>query len=261
MQVSEKRIGTPGGPATVPSASSSSGASPHAAAHNPQERQDGSYFAEGPASTAPAHSSNEPQKTSNWRDLLIWCAIPILVVLVLRLFLFGMYVIPSASMENTIMPGDRVVTTKLAPRFIRLQRGDIVVFRDPDGWLANESTSTNYLIKRVIGLPGDTVACAGAGQPITINGAAINESSYLKPGDEPSMFPFSVTVTAGHLFVMGDNRSNSSDSRYHLNDKNGGLVPESDVVGVAFLRYWPFDRIGWLSAHHDVFQDVPAVTD
>lgn len=205
-----------------------------------------------------SHRATASKESSGWRDFLLWCAVPIIIVVVLRVFLFGMYVIPSGSMENTIMPGDRVMTTKLAPRFIKLQRGDVVVFKDPDRWLANESGSSDFLIKRVIGLPGDTVACAGPGQPVTINGAAINESAYLKPGDEPSDFSFSVTVTAGNLFVMGDNRTNSADSRFHLNDANHGLVPEDDVVGVAFLRYWPASRIGWLSSHHEVFKNVPA---
>lgn len=194
-----------------------------------------------------------------WRDLVVWCAIPILIVILLRVFLFGMYVIPSKSMEDTIMPGDRVVTTKLAPKVVSLKRGDIVVFKDPANWLAAEQTgnSTEYLIKRLIGLPGDVVACEGNGAPVTINGVAIDESSYIKPGTAPSAFAFKTTVTEGHVFVLGDNRANSADSRFHQDDGDDGLVPISDVVGVAFARYWPLNRIGWLSAHHDVFADVP----
>lgn len=194
------------------------------------------------------------------RDFIVWLAIPVAIILLLRFFLFGMYVIPSGSMENTIMPNDRVITTKLSPNPIALQRGDIVVFKDPAHWLANEQStfSSDHLIKRLIGLPGDVIECAGNGAPITINGVAIDESSYIKPGTEPSAFPFKATVTAGHIFVMGDNRSNSADSRYHTNDGDHGLVPIEDVVGVAFARYWPLNRIGWLDAHHDVFAQVPS---
>ncbi|WP_129905692.1 signal peptidase I [Bifidobacterium pseudolongum] len=193
------------------------------------------------------------------RDILLWCVLPVLIVLGLRLFVFGLYAIPSGSMENTIMPGDRVITTHLSPRPIALRRGDIIVFKDPANWLENEGASHNSdrLIKRLIGLPGDTVECAGGGAPIVINGVPIDESAYLKPGVEPSRSAFSVTVPAGRLFVLGDNRANSADSRAHTNDGAQGLVPVDDVEGVAFVRYWPLNRMGWLSAHHDVFRDVP----
>ncbi|MCI8754594.1 MAG: signal peptidase I [Bifidobacterium pseudolongum] len=196
------------------------------------------------------------------RDILLWCVLPVLVVLGLRLFVFGLYAIPSGSMENTIMPGDRVITTHLSPRPIALRRGDIVVFKDPANWLANEGATHNSdrLIKRLIGLPGDTVECAGGGAPIVINGVPIDESAYLKPGVEPSRSAFSVTVPAGRLFVLGDNRANSADSRAHTNDGAQGLVPVGDVEGVAFMRYWPLNRVGWLSAHHDVFRAVPSRT-
>lgn len=206
------------------------------------------------------HRDPTPTRTSfTLRDILLWCVLPVLVVLGLRLFVFGMYAIPSGSMENTIMPGDRVITTRLSPRPIALRRGDIVVFKDPANWLANEGVAHNSdrLIKRLIGLPGDTVECAGGGAPIVINGVPIDESAYLKPGVEPSRSAFSVTVPAGRLFVLGDNRANSADSRAHMNDGAQGLVPVGDVEGVAFMRYWPFNRVGWLSAHHDVFRDVP----
>ena len=114
-----------------------------------------------------------------------------------------------------------------------------------------------YLIKRLIGLPGDVVECKGAGQPVTINGGAINETSYIRPGVDPSAFPFSVTVTEGRVFVMGDNRANSADSRYHQDDGDRGLVPISDVVGVGIAKYWPLDRLGAIDDHHEVFKDVP----
>lgn len=251
---------------------------PHTPHHAAPPRTGSSTNPHMPAASAaplpqPQHDPATPTPTAHFRhraptptlapftlrDILLWCVLPVLIVLGLRLFVFGMYAIPSGSMENTIMPGDRVITTRLSPRPIALRRGDIIVFKDPANWLANEGATHNSdrLIKRLIGLPGDTVECAGGGAPIVINGVPIDESAYLKPGVEPSRSAFSVTVPAGRLFVLGDNRANSADSRAHTNDGAQGLVPVDDVEGVAFVRYWPFNRMGWLSAHHDVFRDVP----
>lgn len=195
----------------------------------------------------------------DWKDTLVWCAVPVVIVLLLRLFVFGQYSIPSGSMENTIMPGDAVFASQLTPRFGELKRGDIIVFKDPANWLSTEKQGMfgGYLIKRLIGLPGDTVACAGGGAPITINGVAIDESSYIKPGVNPSDFAFEVTVTSGHVFVLGDNRADSADSRFHADDGAHGLVPISDVAAVAGMRYWPLNRISLLDAHHEVFAAVP----
>ena len=164
-----------------------------------------------------------------------------LIVLLIRIFAVGFYEIPSRSMMDTTVPGDRVVTSKLTPKIFDLQRGDVVVFKDPNNWLNEEQSSApggGYLIKRLIGLP-------------------INETSYIRPGVDPSAFPFSVTVTEGRVFVMGDNRANSADSRYHQDDGDRGLVPISDVVGVGIAKYWPLDRLGAIDDHHEVFKDVP----
>ena len=108
----------------------------------------------------------------DWRDTLIWCGVPVAIVLLVRMFLIGFYVIPSGSMMDTIEPGDRVITTKLTPKLFSLRRGDVVVFKDPDHWLQEENSGRlggDFLIKRLIGLPGDTVACEGPGQPVTVN--------------------------------------------------------------------------------------------
>lgn len=211
-----------------------------------------------------ANTSAEGSESFGWRDTLIWCGIPVIIVLLVRLFLFGFYVIPSGSMMDTIEPGDRVITSKLTPKVFKLQRGDVVVFKDPDHWLRQENSGKlggDFLIKRLIGLPGDTVACEGPGKPVTVNGTAIDESSYIRPGVDPSAFSFSVKVTTGHVFVMGDNRSNSADSRYHQDDSSHGLVPVSDVVGVGLVKYWPLNHISTLDSHHDVFKDVPEGAD
>jgi signal peptidase I len=147
-----------------------------------------------------------------------------------------------------------------------------VVFHDPGGWLtdtATSSTSRNVvvggfentltyigllpsssehdLIKRVIGVPGDVVKCCDSAGRVTVDGVPLAESGYLFPGARPSAVTFNVTVPAGKVWVMGDNRGDSADSRFHLTDKNGPFVPESDIVGPAFVRIWPLSRIGFLS--------------
>ena len=188
-----------------------------------------------------AKEENNSGDSFGLRDTLVWCGIPIIIVLLIRIFLLGFYVIPSGSMMNTIEPGDRVITSKLTPKVFDLKRGDVVVFKDPDHWLRQEDSSK----------------LGGPGKPITINGVAIDESAYIRPDVDPSSFAFNVTVTEGHVFVMGDNRANSADSRYHQGDSSHGLVPISDVVGVGLAKYWPLNRIGGLDAHHEVFADVP----
>ena len=208
---------------------------------------------------AAAASSSEAESCPR-REVLRWWGGRGRWVLLIRIFAVGFYEIPSRSMMDTMVPGDRVVTSKLTPKIFDLQRGDVVVFKDPNNWLNEEQSSApggGYLIKRLIGLPGDVVECKGAGQPVTINGVAINETSYIRPGVDPSAFPFSVTVTEGRVFVMGDNRANSADSRYHQDDGDRGLVPISDVVGVGIAKYWPLDRLGAIDDHHEVFKDVP----
>ncbi|EIK81670.1 signal peptidase I [Gardnerella vaginalis 1400E] len=204
-------------------------------------------------------------KTS-WKELVAWYLVPILVVIFLRVFILGVYFIPSGSMLDTIHIGDYVVTSKLTPRLFPLNRGDIVVFEDPANWLQGENSSGGIvsgkdLIKRLIGLPGDTVECKGDGDPILVNGIPVLESAYIKPGVSPSSFPFKVKVKPGHVFVLGDNRANSADSRYHKNDGDDGLVPISKVEGVAFMRFWPLNRMGIFENHSDAFDDVRNKSD
>jgi signal peptidase I len=181
------------------------------------------------------------------------------LTLLVKGFVVQVYRIPSASMENTLQVGDRVLVNKLVYHFRGIARGDIIVFSGQDSWgpdapppssnlvvrvwdklLSDVGLSSNqtYYIKRVIGLPGDKVACCTDGK-VTVNGVPLTEGSYLYPGDAPS-FPFkTVTVPAGHLWVMGDHRGDSDDSRYHTNDPGGGAIPEDEVVGRAFVIIWP----------------------
>jgi signal peptidase I len=199
--------------------------------------------------------------------------------LLIKTLLVQAFFIPSPSMNNTLLTGDRVLVNKLTPGPFSLHHGDVIVFSDPGGWLdptvktpegpvqnAVRSTLTfvgllpndsdEHLIKRVIGLPGDRVACSGSDGKVTVNGKAIDEP-YIYPGDDPSDKAFSVTVPAGHLWVMGDHRSVSEDSRYHPTLDNG-MVPIKDVVGKAFIKVWPTSRFGLLHNPTGTFATVPA---
>jgi signal peptidase I len=201
-------------------------------------------------------------RSSSVRELLLLILIPALIVVLARVFVADLYVIPSGSMMNTLQINDRIITSKLSPKIFQLKRGDVIVFKDPANWLGSESEgsslfSSEYLVKRLIGLPGDHVKCCTAGGQITINGVAIDETSYIRPGVEPSTIPFDITVMKDHLFVLGDNRSNSADSRYHANDGAEGLVPVSDVAGVAKFVYWPLSHFTHLSRPDSVFAKVP----
>ncbi len=204
------------------------------------------------------------------KELVVVVVLGLVVSTLLRTFVFQMFEIPSESMENTLMIGDRVAVQKITP----FQRGDVVVFADPGGWLpALEPTertpveqglefvgilpnsSDQYLIKRVIGMPGDTVVCCDTEDRLLVNGQPLNEQTYLFDDGSgpvaPSDITFEVTVPADRIFVMGDHRNASADSRCHLSDRGpdgevglNAFVPTSDVVGVAFAVTYPFDRFG-----------------
>ena len=217
----------------------------------------------GPAADhAAADDKNAPagKKHKNfWRELLTIVVAAAVLTLLVKAFVVQVYRIPSASMENTLQVGDRVLVNKLVYHFRGIERGDIVVFSGQDSWGPDAAppsgdpvvrlwddvlsdiglqSSQTYYIKRVIGLPGDRIACCTDGK-VTVNGVPLTETSYLYPGDAPS-FPFkTVKVPPGHLWVMGDHRGDSDDSRYHQSDPGGGAIPENEVVGRAFLIIWP----------------------
>jgi signal peptidase I len=204
------------------------------------------------------------RKRPFWRDLVVIVVAALLLTIVIKAFLLQVFSIPSGSMENTLLPGDRILVSKIVYRFRPIDRGDIVVFSGAGSWdppatapgnplvrIWDDATSlvgiagpdTDY-IKRVIGIPGDHVVCCNAAGQITVNGVPLSESSYVYPGSVPSTLQFNITVPAGRLWVMGDNRSDSDDSRYRTNAPGGGTIPESAVVGRAFLIIWPFSRFG-----------------
>jgi signal peptidase I len=210
------------------------------------------------------------------REILGTVAIALGIAIVIKTFLIQPFYIPSASMEETLRIRDRVLVSKLEPGPFELNRGDVVVFVDPGGWLPPPTTepsvvsraltfvgllpanSGEHLIKRVIGLPGDTVKCCDPQGRILVNNQPLDEEVYLFPGDRPSTREFEVVVPDGRIWVMGDHRSVSEDSRYH--DENGdfaaGAVPLDNVVGRAVLVMWPLSHWQWLSPPSEVYEGV-----
>ncbi|GGS01846.1 hypothetical protein GCM10010269_45950 [Streptomyces humidus] len=206
------------------------------------------------------------RRRSAVREIPLLVGVAVLIALVLKTFLVQAFVIPSGSMEQTIQIGDRVLVDKFTPWFgSRPERGDVVVFKDPGGWLNDEqptakkkdpvvvkqvkegltfigllpSDNEKDLIKRVVGVGGDRVVCCDTQGRVTVNGAPLEEGSYLYPGNAPSNTPFDITVPQGRLWVMGDHRANSADSRFHMNTDYRGTVSEDEVVGRAMVIAWP----------------------
>jgi signal peptidase I len=192
----------------------------------------------------------------------------VLAVVVLRAFLVTPFGIPSASMQDTLLVGDRILVSRTTSP-ADLHRGDIVVFDASRAFhvkvpergilqtliesvqsLSGQGQPTDY-VKRVIGLPGDHVRCCAPDGRLEINGVAVTEP-YIAAGQKPSGLTFDVTVPPDRFWVMGDNRGSSADSRAHLGDPGGGMVPGDDVVGKVWVRYWPLDRLGPVDANAPV---------
>jgi signal peptidase I len=216
---------------------------------------------------------------SLWRELPLLILLALVIALVIKTFVVQAFFIPSGSMENTLEIGDKILVNKLVYHFRSIQPGDVVVFDGAGSWNAVPPPSrpssdpfvraydatlspllhsivgvfgtapgqTDY-IKRVIGVPGDKVVCCNAQGRITVNGVALHETSYLFPGEAPSDAPagysgrFSITVPSGRLWMMGDNRAVSDDSRLRQNDPGHGTIPENEVIGRAFMIVWPPSR-------------------
>ncbi|MFJ1868455.1 signal peptidase I [Streptomyces sp. NPDC088097] len=221
---------------------------------------------EGVEREAEAQDEDEGAEThkprSFWKELPLLIGIALLLALLIKTFLVQAFSIPSDSMQNTLQRGDRVLVDKLTPWFgSEPDRGEVVVFHDPANWLAGEPTpDPNFaqqilskiglmpsadekdLIKRTIAIGGDTVECKKGG-PVVVNGKALDEP-YIFPGNTPcDDAPFGpITVPKGKIWVMGDHRQNSQDSRYHMQDSTQGFVPVKDVVGRAFVVAWPVTR-------------------
>jgi signal peptidase I len=206
-----------------------------------------------------SQQSATKRKRPFWRDLAVIVIAALVLTILLKAFVVQVFSIPSGSMENTLLPGDRILVNKMVYRFRSIERGDIVVFSGSGSWdpptpapslwdrvtglVGIAGPGTDY-VKRVIGVPGDHVVCCNAAGQVTVNGVALSESSYVYPGAAPSQIRFNITVPPGRLWVMGDNRADSDDSRYRVGDPGGGTIPESAVVGRAFVIIWPLSRIG-----------------
>lgn len=199
----------------------------------------------------------------------------LVIAFLVKTFLLRGFYIPSGSMEQTLQVNDRVFINVAGSYFSEPKRGDVIVFKDSQGWIPSTQktssplkdalsfagilpdTSSNFLVKRVIGTPGDVVESDGNGK-IKVNGVEITEP-YLYPGNPPSEMPFKVTVPAGKYFVMGDHRSNSADSRYHISDGTA-FISKDDVQGNVFVVAWPLNHFGLLQDQSSVFSSVPEPT-
>lgn len=214
------------------------------------------------------------------RDLLVILIVAFLISFLLKTFLVRSFYIPSGSMEHTLEVNDRILVNQLVPKLVKVERGDVIVFRDPGGWLQlapstntappspfeqalqaiglAADTSTDYVVKRVIGIGGDRVACCDAQGRVTVNGVPLDEPYIVIPPGETkaSGIDFDVTVPKGAVWVMGDNRYSSRDSRYNQDQPGKGFVTEDEIVGRAFLLNWPLNRFTWLGDYPDTFTGV-----
>lgn len=195
------------------------------------------------------------------RKIQAFVVVGLLVLMTtVRGLMFQAFSIPSVSMEPTLLVGDRVLVNKLSYDLGSVQRGQVIVFdgsgsfvpeRDRPGLFSRMlgavglNNGENDYVKRVIGLPGDRIACCDTQGRLTVNGAPLDEP-YLFGSDLPSQDRFDVLVPPGRVWVMGDHRSRSADSRAHLADPGGGTVPVDKIVGRAVAIVWPLGRAGWL---------------
>jgi signal peptidase I len=216
------------------------------------------------------------------RDLVVIVVAALLVSFLIKTFLVRSFYIPTESMESTLARDDRIIVSQLTPGLFELNRGDVVVFVDPGGWLSVQTgvseddplsrvlnavslvvglTSPNdneHLVKRIIGLPGDVIECCDELGNMSVNGVPLSEPYIRLPEgvNKVSSNDFSVEVPAGALWVMGDNRYNSADSRRNMDKPGGGFVPVANVVGRAIVISWPADRWQWLGNYPETFVGI-----
>ncbi|MDH2430097.1 signal peptidase I [Sphaerisporangium sp. TRM90804] len=218
--------------------------------------------------TKPTAKDGKEKKGSFWRELPVLVVVALVLALIIKSFVVQAFYIPSESMEDTLLVNDRVLVNKLVYHTRDIERGDIVVFSGVDSWASEVEVPepTNPVaaffrwvgtafgvvpgekdyIKRVIGVPGDTVKCCDPKGRVTVNGVALDETAYLYPDDQPSQKFFEIKVPKDRLWVMGDHRSVSLDSRSHQGDPGGGTIAREMVVGRAFVIVWPFSRASTL---------------
>ena len=207
-----------------------------------------------------------------WQESLLLVVTALVMAVIVKAFFVQAFYIPSESMEPGLLVNDKLLVQKVSYWIGDPRRGDVVVFDDPGGWLDASSSTVaanpvqkaleliglfptgGHLIKRVIGVGGDRVVCCDTRGRLTVNGTSIDEPYVLDAGATSNQ-KFDVKVPAHHIWVMGDNRGNSADSRVHLGDPGGGFVDVDQVVGKAWLRVWPLDRLG-IIGDPDAFASV-----
>lgn len=228
-------------------------------------------------------AAKQRRRPSLLRELGIVTGVALVLSMLVKTFLVQPFWIPSGSMENTLVRGDRVVVSKLTPGIFDLKRGDVVVFSDDEHWLDTPNVKRSavanvivkplqfvglypegddHLIKRLIGLPGDRVSCTAGGK-LTVNGVALDEP-YLYPGDGPctdaaGVEDWDIVVPAGKAWVMGDHRGGSADSRAHDQESGGklGSIPLDSITGRAVAIVWPLGRMDGLGNYSSTFDKVP----
>jgi signal peptidase I len=212
-------------------------------------------------------------------DLIVIVATALVLSLLVKTFLIRSFFIPSDSMVETLVKEDRIIVNELVPDVVPIERGDVVVFKDPGNWLGAEEKpqknilettgewflaafgfiapdSEQHLVKRVIGVGGDHLICASPDANVVINGSEIKEP-YLAKGSSPCGVVFDITVPENNIWVMGDNRNGSADSRFHQELPSKGFVDKKFIVGRAFVVSWPSAHWQWLDNYPNVFKDVP----
>lgn len=188
-----------------------------------------------------------------------------LVTVLIQTAVITPFTVPSVSMENTLHTDDRIIVDRFAYTSSPVARGDVVVFTDPGGWLTSHERGSSggdgYVVKRVIGVPGDHVACCSTSGRVTVNGREIDERYAIVPAGQPAAeTPFDVTVPAGDLWVLGDNRYHSRDSSQTKNLPSKGFVPIANVVGRAAFTVWPLTQLSAIGTARETFSTVPDAT-
>lgn len=186
------------------------------------------------------------------------------VTLVVQNVIVTPFTVPSSSMQNTLHTDDRILVNKFAYSLDTVHRGDVVVFEDPGGWIAGSrdkpsADGKEYIVKRVVGTPGDHVSCCSAAGRLTVNGTEVYEPYAVVPEGQPASHPFDVTVPAGALWVLGDNRYNSRDSTQTQDQPTKGFVPIAQVVGRAVLKLWPLNQFAPVDSSSEL-ASIPAQT-
>jgi len=216
------------------------------------------------------------------KDVVIIVLAALVVSFLIKTFLIRSFFIPTESMEETLIRDDRIIVSQLTPALFEVNRGDVVVFVDPGGWLSiqqgvseddplsrvlnaisyviglSSPDDNQHLVKRVVGLPGDTILCCDELGAMSVNGLPLSEPYVSLPTgvNKVSSEDFEVVVPEGSLWVMGDNRYNSADSRRNMDKPGGGFVPLANVVGRAIVISWPMERWQWLENYPETFVGI-----